>query len=352
MNEIVPFIVQNPVAVLTDPKSYSEFYLSVKAQLAEFVPDTSTERGRKEIASMAYKVRRSKTAIDDAGKKLNEDARAKINAVDASRRKIRDELEALATEVRKPLTAWEDAEDARKEQAASDLKRIAEMSVVLASDTAEVLKARWEALNAITLREDVHLDGIDHARAKAEDALDILEAARARAQKHEDDQRELARLRAEQEERDRIARETKAKEDAERAAKERAEQADAEQKAREERVAEGARQSAIREAAAEQRRRDAEAAALRAEQEGKIAKLEAEKREAALKAEREESARQEAAARERREQEAREADRAHRGKIMGAAKDAMIPLGAKEPVAKAIVLAIVANEIPNVSLRF
>jgi colicin import membrane protein len=58
-------------------------------------------------------VTRSKTAIDDAGKKLNEEARAKINAVDAQRRKIREELDALAEEVRKPLTEWEKAEDQR-----------------------------------------------------------------------------------------------------------------------------------------------------------------------------------------------------------------------------------------------
>jgi colicin import membrane protein len=44
--------------------------------------DVTTEKGRKAIASMAYKVARTKTAIDEAGKKLNEEARARINAVD------------------------------------------------------------------------------------------------------------------------------------------------------------------------------------------------------------------------------------------------------------------------------
>ncbi|WP_277750417.1 hypothetical protein [Croceibacterium ferulae] len=41
----------------------------------------TTAKGRKAIASLAAKVARTKTAIDDAGKKLNEEARAKINAV-------------------------------------------------------------------------------------------------------------------------------------------------------------------------------------------------------------------------------------------------------------------------------
>lgn len=52
------------------------------------------------------------------------------------------------------------------------------------------------------------------------------------------------------------------------------------------------------------------------------------------------------------EQAARDKDRAHRGKVMGETKAYLIELGVDESLAKTIVLAIVANSVPHVSLRF
>lgn len=345
MNEVVTFMTANPVAVLTDSKTYSEFYQSIKAQLSQFVPDVSTERGRKEIASMAYKVTRSKTAIDDAGKKLNEDARSKINAVDAQRRKIRDELDALADEVRKPLTEWETAEEGRKASAARDLKLISDLSVVLASDTADDIKARWERLNTLTLLEDDHLDGIDHARANLETALDALEVARARAQRTEDDQRELARLREESEKRLAAEQAELARKSAEEAEAKRVANAEAEQLRRETEAAERARLEAERTAKAEQERVEREAREA-------VAKAESEAQAIKERAEREDRERQDAIDRERREQAARDADRAHRSRVMGEVKTAIMTCGPDEENAKKVVLAIIAGEIPHVALRF
>lgn len=84
--ELTLFKSYTPLAVITDAKVYSEFYEKLRQIADEFEADVSTDKGRKEIASLAYKVARTKTAIDDAGKKLNEEARAKINAVDEDRR--------------------------------------------------------------------------------------------------------------------------------------------------------------------------------------------------------------------------------------------------------------------------
>lgn len=345
MNEVVSFIPANPVTVLTDAKQYSEFYSRIKAEVSSHVPDVSTAGGRKAISSLAFKVTRTKTAIDDAGKALNEEARARINVVDAQRRKIREELAALADEVRKPLTVWEEAEEQRKEDAASDLRKIADNSVVLASDTAATIKARWTALNTMILRDDVHLDGIEHARKSLDAALDVLEQARERAQKHEDDQRELAKLRAEQDERDRLDRESRAKAEADRIEKERAERDAAEQAARLEAAAQRARDE-------EQRKARAAIEAAEREKQAAVAKAEAEARAVREKAEREEADRLAKIEAERREQAARDADREHRSSVMKAAKEAMMTQGAGADTAKKIVLAIIANEIPHVSLRF
>jgi colicin import membrane protein len=75
--------------------------------------DISTETGRGAIASLAYKVARSKTALDEQGKKLVADTKAAIQAIDKERGKVWDEIEALQKEVRKPLTDWENAERVR-----------------------------------------------------------------------------------------------------------------------------------------------------------------------------------------------------------------------------------------------
>jgi colicin import membrane protein len=345
VNQTLPVTLDNPVAVLTDPKTYSEFYARIKAEVSSHVPDLTTERGRKEIARVAYKVTRSKTAIDDAGKKLNEEARAKINAVDAQRRKIREELDALAEEVRKPLTEWEKAEDQRIADKEAQINEIKQIGAVSHGETAADIKARWDRLNLIIIRDDVHLDNADAARALVDSTLDNLERLREVAAKAEADAAELARLREEAERREAAERAAKAAAEAERIATERAEREAAEAKAREEAAAQRAREEAERVSKAENERIEREAREA-------VAKAEAEARRVTEAAERAERERQEAEDRTKREEAARQADREHRGKVMGEAKSALIEIGAAEDLAKKIVLAIVAGEIPHVSLRF
>lgn len=87
--------------------------IETDARAAAALLDISTEKGRRAIASLANKVARSKTAIDDAGKELNAAKRAEIDKVDGERRYAREALDALKAEVRRDLTAWEDADKAR-----------------------------------------------------------------------------------------------------------------------------------------------------------------------------------------------------------------------------------------------
>ncbi len=339
--DLVEFAATNPVAVLTDDKKYSEFFARVKREVDDFKPCIDTVKGRKEIASIAYKIARSKTAIDDAGKKLNEEARAKINAVDAQRRKIREELDALAATARKPLTEWEDAEEARQEAVAARFTHIHTASLVMADETSEAVAARLDALVAETLDPEVFRDRHDEAVRMHAAAVERLTEARDRLVKQEADAAELARLRAEQEAREAAELEAKAKEEAERAEAERKEREAAEATRREEEAADRARQEAQREAEKKQ-----------AEQAAEIARLEAEKKAAAEKVEREAKERAEAEAKQKAEDEKRAADREHRGKVMGEAKTAIMAVGVDEETAKKLVLAIVASEIPHVTLRF
>src|SRR6266404_7527259 len=85
----------------------------IETEVRAIERDISTEEGREAVKSLAYKVARSKTALDDMGKELVSGIKAQAATIDAERRTIRDRLDALKEEVRGPLTAWETAEAAR-----------------------------------------------------------------------------------------------------------------------------------------------------------------------------------------------------------------------------------------------
>lgn len=346
------FEAPNALAILTDSEKFDRFYEDVKRETDKLEIDLTTERGRKAIASMAYKVARSKTAIDDAGKTLTQEWRDKISVVDNARRAIRDRLDALKDTVRQPLTDWEVAEDARVKRVESTLAMWRGWAVVLAGETPEDVQERLDALESTAVGEiefGSHYNIAVSLKATVEQSLT---AAMERIVKEAADHAELERLRAADAARE--AAERAQQDEAERVQRaEAAEKAEAEER---ERIA--ARRKADEEAIA---RRAAEAAKAEADRQHAAA-LAAEKRradeaEAAHAAEAKRIADEQAAAkaeadRQAAEQAARDRDRKHRGEIMGAAKVAIMNVGADEETAKKVVLAIVAGEVPHVTLRF
>jgi hypothetical protein len=101
-------------SLFDNPQSIDAVLAEIEATVKASAATVETRKGRDEIKSLAYKVSRSKTALDAAGKDLTEDARNRIKAVDAERKRIRDRLDALRDEVRKPLDEWEEREAQRK----------------------------------------------------------------------------------------------------------------------------------------------------------------------------------------------------------------------------------------------
>ena len=356
---IIVAVTDNPSIVLLDTKRFEQFYEAIKEETDKLVPDLTTEKGRKEIASMAFKVAKTKTAIDAAGKLLNEDARAKINLVDAARRDIRDRLDALKDEVRRPLTEWEAREEQRVIACNGVIDRFIAAGKVHLDDTTETVRTRLAEVQAVAL-DDGQFQQL-HALAiyQQQTAVDALTSGFQRLAKEEADRAELNRLRAEAAERaEREQAESEAKAAAEaverqrvaakaqaaaaearitaaaKAAEDAARQA-AEAKANEERLAQ---QRAHDEAlAAEKRRADEAEVARKAQEAHAVAKQQAADHEAEAK---------------RKADEARAADIEHRGRIMGAAKAAIMSLGIGEAAAKSLVLAIAAGEVPAVSIQF
>src|SRR5690606_38626522 len=85
----------------------------IKALVEPQVFDVNTPQGRADIASLAYKVARTQTYLDNIGKDLVAEYKELPKRIDASRKHIRDELDALKDSVRAPLDEWEAQEKER-----------------------------------------------------------------------------------------------------------------------------------------------------------------------------------------------------------------------------------------------
>lgn len=293
MSEIMDLVViekSNAMAIFTSNDQLDPLIEAIEKEARSLVPDVTTKKGRDAIASMAHKVARSKTYIDNAGKDLVAELKALPKQIDESRRVVRERLDALKDEVRRPLTEWE-----------------AEQERIKAEEAMLALHVEALAMNEDFDRQLAAQIETDHEMALLmNDAFDRdREEQRIQAEKaqHERDER-LKQEAAEQARRD--------AEDKHKAELEAAARREAEEKARAE-LAERQRIEAEQRAAREKQEADA-----RAERE-KFEAVEAERRKAQgeadrirREAEQREQARLAEEKRKADEQARREADVKHR----------------------------------------
>ncbi|AIC20616.1 hypothetical protein EY04_17405 [Pseudomonas chlororaphis] len=353
---------ETALAVYSTPNGLEPWLQQIRSKIDGFTPDISTRKGREAIASMAYAVARSKTALDDVGKKLVADLKEVPKKIDAERKRVRDTLEAWQEEVRRPLNEWQAAEDARVDKHNDGIESIKALARFEEPPTAAHVAQVIVDLELLAL-DDSWEEFLPEAAQAKDQTLIALRSLLVKRQKEEAEQAELARLRAEAE-----AREQKDRE--ERIAREAAECAriEAEQKAQAEREAtlrreQEAKAAAERrelelkllaeqaERAAAQAKADQVAAEQRAEQERQAAAQRAE--QAAEQARIDERRRADAAAAEIvRQQEARERDEAHRRTINRSALEAFVAGGMTEECAKQAITLIAKRQIPNVSIAY
>ncbi|MAY71028.1 MAG: hypothetical protein CME82_06200 [Halomonas sp.] len=334
---------ETALEVFKADKGLDPYLATIREELDAFLaepPTLDTAKGRQAYASMAHKIARSKTAIDNIGKELVADLKQLPKTIDAERKRWRDQLDAWRDEARGPLNEWEAAEEARKAQHQAGIERLdllasdipnldsKELAICIAEAEAMAIGDHWEEYEA------------EAARTK-DRVLSLLREGLAKRQAYEAEQAELARLRAEAE-----AREQKERE--ERIARE------AEERAR--REAEAAAQ-AERDAAA-RREAEAKAAAERREREHKEA-IERQRREAEAERQRIEDEHrrreEERLADERRQQDElarRQADKEHRARINRAALEAMIDGGMPEDCAKTAITLIAKGQIPSITINY
>lgn len=322
MSEVTDLVViekQNAMAVFTTKEQLDPIIEAIEKEARSLVPDVSTRKGRDAIASMAHKVARSKTYIDNAGKDLVAELKALPKQIDESRRIVRERLDALKDEVRRPLTEWEaEQERIRVEEA-------------------------WNAMHEEALVMNKMFDDQRAAQIEADHEMALL-----MNDKFDRDREEQRRL-AEQEQREheeRIKREAaeQARRDAEakhKAEIEAAARREAEEKARAE-LAE--RQRIETEQRAEREKQEAEARAEREKEEAVAAeRRRQEEAEAARLAEEQRKAEEEAR---------RAADKEHRRTVNRRVIADLIAQGIPEEFAQKAVLAIAGGKVQDAHIKY
>lgn len=323
----------------------------IRAEIDAFVPDVSTKKGRDAIASIAHKVARSKTALDNVGKELVAELKEIPKKIDAERKRMRDTLDAWKDEVRAPLNEWEQAEADRVARHTDRIDWLRNRDDQVAELSAADIQARIAEAEAVEVGPDWEEFEAEAHRVKAA-TLTTLQLALTKRQAYEAEQAELERLRAEAAQREQKDRE-------ERIAREAAEQAqrEAEQRAQAERDA-AAKREADAKAAAERRELELKLQAEQAEREKLEAQQRAEQaeRDAAERAERAAAAERQRQADEQArieaEAKAREADIAHKTAVLTSIKEAFMSAGVTEEQAKAIINMIRKGEVPSVSITY
>ena len=276
MSEIMDLVViekKNAMAVFTNNDQLDPLIEAIEKEARSLVPDVTTKKGRDAIASMAHKVARSKTYIDNAGKDLVAELKALPKQIDESRRVVRERLDALKDEVRRPLTEWEAEQERIKAEEAMLALHVE--ALAMNEDFDRQLAARIESDHEMALLMN---DAFDREQADK-----AAEAERQRIAREEEIKR-LAEEKAKREAAEQAQREIDAAAAREREAILAKERAEREQREAAER-AEREKQAAVE---AERRKAQEEAGRIRREAEQREqAHLAEEKRKADEQARRE-----------------------------------------------------------------
>lgn len=157
----------------------------IEAEVSAEVPDTTTAKGRKIIASNAYKVSQSKSLLEKMGKALADNLNAKLKPINSERKQARDALDALKDKIRCPLNEWE-AEECRKKEEI-EAKATAKLIAIVVNQDHEIallMNEVWDRQLEDINRQAKEQELLDLANKKAEQAAHekrIVEEATAEA---------------------------------------------------------------------------------------------------------------------------------------------------------------------------
>ncbi|WP_234898127.1 hypothetical protein [Aeromonas veronii] len=328
------------VALFTEGQGIAELLADIRQKATSLVPDITTTKGRKEIASVAYAVAKTKTYLEGFGKELTDKYKEIPKRIDANRKVLRDTLDALKDEVRAPLTQYEAAEEARVAALKERMTAFADAKQATAELPSTELEHYMQQIDAIAI-DDSWEEMTAQAGVAKDAAVLHLRTVIEKAKEREAQAAELERLRQEAAAREQADRERRIAEQAAAAEAQRQEQArlDAE---RREREAKEREQQAIRDAeAAEKARQQAEENASRQAEEA-----------AARAAEQERQRIEQEQARKQQEDDRRAADMEHRRTINNAILMDLMGLGIDEGKAINLIKHIASNKIEHLSINY
>lgn len=349
------------LAVFSADNGLDPYIEKIRAEVAAFIPDTTTKKGREEIASMAYKVAKSKTYLDNAGKELVAELKAIPAKIDAERKRMRETLDALRDSVRAPLTEWETLEAARVEALQARVAGL-ENAKNTGWSSADEIRETLAWVTAVVVDDSWQEYQVQGVIAKAA-AVDAIGQALAAREKYDAEQAELAKLRAEAAAREQADREALIAQQAAEAERQRAEREAQAERQRVEAAAQAERDAAAK------READAKAEAERRELELKLAaetaqRQAAEAQQRAMEAEQQAKRQAEQAAQAERDRQAQEAaqaaaelaarekDRAHKKAINTEALADFMAGGMTEDCAKLAITLIAKKAVRNVTINY
>jgi len=372
-NELIPLKkLENPLQIFNE-NEMDKLIDEIKDKANDFTPDISTDKGRREIASMSYKVSTSKTALIALSKELTDDWRTKTKAVDAVRIKMCSDLDDLRDEVRKPLTDYENFEKqkiADFNQIIIDLQEEGNLALEKWQEiedgqleTVQKFVTKWECQpeheewqDKFDIMKNLSLEKINLAIQKREihdkeqDELKALREADAKRQEEEDEKNRIQADKDAQAERERYKAEEQARIEKERA--DAAEEARklAEQIAKEE-AEKVAEEQDLLTATLEQNKRDADAVIQKQKDDAKAAEIESEKRTQQARVDEREKIQAEENKRLA-DEKRREENIEHQRKINNEAVEGLVKAGIQKPVAVAAIKAIIVGDVPHIKISY
>ena len=358
MKNEIQVIDQGKIEVAFKERKSKELFSELSEMAKSIVVDLSAKNGPKELRSIVYKVRQSKTAFDDFGKDAKEQITQAVKSIDEDRKYFRESCDDLIAELMAPLVAIEVAEQNRVSEIK---KRISFFEVRFNSVFDQNSNFIKDVLQEVKQKEiDSSFQEFEsQARLARFEAIEKIEAALENQLEVEKKQQEELELQKKIEEENRIKSEQQQKEREEEIKREATEKAnrEAEEKALFEagRVQREKDEAAKREAALIAEK---EAAKLREQQlkqkaidDAKRAEIEKQQAIAAEKL-RIEKENEEKAESDRIAEEKRIANKAHQKRICSEILQSLLDMGQSEESAKILINAIHSGKIAHVSINY
>lgn len=191
LTELVVIEKANALTTFTSEDEILKIVETIRSHVMPIVPNVSTQKGRDEIRSTAYKVAQAKTKLEKYGKDLSAEYKKIPAKIDAHKNLLVAQLDALQKEVRQPLTDWEAGEKLKEEEEAAR-KKAEELAKQIEADheIALILNANFdleqeknkadEAKAKQEYEENLKREAARKAQQEAEDKIKLIEAETAR----------------------------------------------------------------------------------------------------------------------------------------------------------------------------